>query len=71
MPEKAKTEIQLKSLSFILNQLLAFKTVNEKPFRKLLQKCIEIGANYGNININDIMCGRKKLKNRRLSSIKS
>jgi len=28
-----------------------------------LQKCIEIGSNYGNININDIMCIRKKLTN--------
>ena len=33
VPEKVKTEIQLKGLSFILNQLLAFKTVDEKPFR--------------------------------------
>ena len=29
VPEKVKTEIQLKSLSFMLNQLLAFKTVHE------------------------------------------
>ena len=63
VPEKVKSEIQVKSLSFILNQLLAFKTVDEKPFRDLLQKCIEIGATYGNININDLMCGRKKLTN--------
>ncbi len=40
---------------------MAFKTIDEKPFRDFLQKCIEISANYGNVNINDILCGRKKL----------
>jgi len=61
IPENIKYEIQVQSLKFILNQLLAFKTIDETPFRELLQKCIEIGANYGNIDINDILCGRKKL----------
>jgi hypothetical protein len=42
VPEKTKTEIQLKSLQFILNQSLAFETIDEKPFRNLLQKCIEV-----------------------------
>ncbi len=27
----------------------------------MLQKCVEIGANYGNIDINDLLCGRTKL----------
>jgi hypothetical protein len=26
----------------------------------MLQKCVEIGANYGNIDINDLLCGRTK-----------
>jgi hypothetical protein len=61
VPETIKYELQVKSLKFILNQLLAFKTIDEKPFRELLQKCIEIGSNYGNTDINDLLCSRKKL----------
>ncbi len=27
----------------------------------MLQKCVEIGATYGNIDINDLLSGRTKL----------
>ena len=34
--------------------MLAFRTIEEEEFRKLLQKCINLGANYGEVDIKNI-----------------
>ncbi len=63
IPQKGIDEICEQSLHFILNQMLAFRTIEGKEFRELLQKCINLGANYSEVDIKNVFCSRKWLCN--------
>ncbi|XP_035215718.1 zinc finger BED domain-containing protein 6-like isoform X2 [Stegodyphus dumicola] len=57
--EKHSTQDHI--MNFILSSLSNFDIVENTEFQNLLQMCITIGATYGDVNIESMLCPQEKL----------